>query len=70
MKYLRENGIETASHYIPLHTSKMGKIFGYKVGELPITEKISKTLLRLPFYTSISKSQQDRVIRLLHNYNF
>ena len=46
------------------------KIFGYKVGELPITEKISKTLLRLPFYTSISKNQQDRVIRLLLGYNF
>ena len=37
-------------HYVPLHTSPMGAEFGYKKGDLPVTEDLAERLVRLPFY--------------------
>lgn len=59
---LREAGIDAIFHYLPLHTSRMGKKFRYKDGDLPVTEKISACLLRLPFYNAITKNEQDYII--------
>ncbi|MCX7766670.1 MAG: DegT/DnrJ/EryC1/StrS family aminotransferase [Candidatus Sumerlaeia bacterium] len=52
-------------HYVPLHTSPMGRQFGYKPGDLPVTEDLSERLLRLPFYNTITKTEQDYVIEHL-----
>lgn len=56
---LRDFGIEAAFHYLPLHTSAMGKKMGYKAGDLPITEEVAATLIRLPIYPSLKKSEMD-----------
>ena len=61
MQYLREHGINAVFHYIPLHTSPMGRSFGYSEGQLPVTEDLSGRLLRLPFFNEINLSQQERV---------
>lgn len=55
-------GIMTVPHYEPLHLSPMGKEFGYKEGQLPVTEKIAKTLVRLPFYNDMKFSDLEYVI--------
>lgn len=60
---LREKGINSVFHYVPLHTSPMGLKLGYRKGELPVTEDISKRLLRLPFYNSLTSEEQDFVIK-------
>ncbi|MFC1888815.1 dTDP-4-amino-4,6-dideoxygalactose transaminase [Thermodesulfobacteriota bacterium] len=65
MNDLKENGILSVFHYVPLHSSPMGKRYGYRKGDLPVTEKISRCLLRLPFFNEITYEQQDRVIDLL-----
>ncbi|HEX8090276.1 MAG TPA: dTDP-4-amino-4,6-dideoxygalactose transaminase [Blastocatellia bacterium] len=62
MAYLKENGIQAVFHYVPLHTSPMGKSFGYKEGDLPLTEDLSARLLRLPFYYDITEEEQMRVV--------
>ena len=62
---LKENGIYSVFHYVPLHTSPMGKSFGYKEGDLPITEQVGKTLIRLPFYYDLTKEEQDYIIKHL-----
>ncbi|WP_432455406.1 MULTISPECIES: dTDP-4-amino-4,6-dideoxygalactose transaminase [unclassified Agarivorans] len=46
--FLKEKGIMAVFHYVPLHSSPMGESLGYKKGMLPVTEKVSDTLLRLP----------------------
>ena len=61
MQYLREHDINAVFHYIPLHTSPMGRSFGYCEGQLPVTEDLSGRLLRLPFFNEISFSQQERI---------
>ena len=60
--HLKNNGILSVFHYIPLHLSDMGRHFGGEPGDCPITEDISDRLIRLPFYVDLSFSEQDQVI--------
>ncbi len=65
---LKKAGIQAVFHYIPLHTSPMGAKFGYREGDLPITESISGRLLRLPFYTDLTKEEQEFTITTLKKF--
>jgi len=65
IKDLKSYGIEAAFHYLPLHTSVMGKSLGYKKGGLPITEEVSSTLIRLPIYPQLKKSEMDYIVEVL-----
>ncbi len=68
MRYLREHDISAVFHYIPLHTSPMGRSFGYRDGQLPVTENLSGRLLRLPFFNEISLSQQERITDWINSF--
>lgn len=59
---MREKGIQTVFHYIPLHTSPMGKKLGCDNLNLPITEEYSGRLLRLPMYADLKKSETEYII--------
>lgn len=63
MQHLREQGILSVFHYIPLHSAPVGQTFGFREGDLPVTEELSARLLRLPFYYDLTVDDQDRVIR-------
>lgn len=54
IQILKENDILAYIGYIPLHSSKMGRSFGYSEEDLPITTDMASRLVRLPFYTSLS----------------
>ncbi len=69
IKYLRDNNIYSVFHYVPLHTSTMGRKFGYSEGDLPVTEEMSDRLVRLPFYFDLSESDQERVISVIKNFH-
>ncbi len=60
-KHLLERGVQAVTHYVPLHTSPMGRTFGYREGTLPVTEDLSLRLLRLPLFTSINPAEQEFV---------
>lgn len=68
--YLRERGIYSVFHYLPLHLSDMGRSFGGKKGDYPVTERVSDQLIRLPFHNSLSSSEQEQVIDLLQGFTF
>jgi len=59
---LRQREIYAFTHFMPLHSSKKGKELGYNAGDLPITEKASNCLLRLPMYTDMSVEEMKYVI--------
>jgi dTDP-4-amino-4,6-dideoxygalactose transaminase len=63
--YLRERGIYSVFHYLPLHLSDMGRHFGGKPGDCPVTEAVSDRLVRLPFYNGLSSSEQEQVIEAI-----
>jgi len=60
--YLKEHGIGSVFHYVPLHTSKMGQRHGGAPGDCPVAEMVSERLVRLPFYNQLSETEQARVI--------
>jgi dTDP-4-amino-4,6-dideoxygalactose transaminase len=62
IQHLKRQSIHAVFHYVPLHLSAMGHKFGGRVGQCPVTEDLSDRLLRLPFYTTLSRPEQDRVI--------
>ena len=68
MDHLKERGILSVFHYLPLHLSAMGRGFGGREGDCPVTEDISDRLLRLPFYNSLSESLQDRVLEAVFEF--
>ena len=63
LAHLRDRGIHAVFHYQPLHLSRMGCGFGGRPGDCPVTEEVSAQLVRLPFFTGMSASAQERVIR-------
>lgn len=65
MDGMKKKGILTVFHYLPLHTSPMGKRFGYNKGKYPITEKVADTLLRLPLYNDLSQKQVNFICKSL-----
>ncbi len=68
--FLKEQGIETGLHYpVPLHLQKAYSALGYRTGSLPVSEKLSKEILSLPMFPTLSEQQQERVaqsIRLFY----
>jgi dTDP-4-amino-4,6-dideoxygalactose transaminase len=62
IEHLRAAGILSVFHYVPLHLSPMGRRFGGKPGDCPVTEDVSDRLVRLPFYNTLSEADQARVI--------
>lgn len=65
IKGLRSYGIEASFHYLPLHSSVMGKKLGYKPGDLPVTEEVSATLIRLPIHPKLKRSEMDYMLATL-----
>lgn len=63
MAHLHQQRILAVFHYVPLHTSPIGRSFGYADGSLPVTEELSGRLLRLPFYYEMTDAEQTRVVR-------
>ncbi len=62
---LREQGIYTVFHYLPLHLSDMGREFGGKPGDCPVTESISDRLVRLPFHNALSGTEQEQALEAI-----
>lgn len=65
LKHMRACAINAVFHYIPLHGSPVGQGYGYKEGDLPLTEDLSSRLLRLPLFFEITQAQQTRVVEEL-----
>jgi dTDP-4-amino-4,6-dideoxygalactose transaminase len=62
MNHLKEHNILAVFHYVPLHTAPMGRKYGYKDGDLPVTEDLAGRLLRLPLYYDLTEADQMRVV--------
>jgi dTDP-4-amino-4,6-dideoxygalactose transaminase len=47
----------------------MGRQFGGKPGDCPVTEDLSDRLLRLPFYNDLTEHDQAMVIEALQSFD-
>lgn len=66
--YLKAQGILSVFHYQPLHLSAMGRRFGGRPGDCPVTEEVSDRLLRLPFFNSLTAPDQARVVQAIEGF--
>lgn len=56
INYLRKKGIMASIHYpLPLHLQKAFKFLGYKKGDLPVSEEVSKKVMSLPMYPELDE---------------
>jgi dTDP-4-amino-4,6-dideoxygalactose transaminase len=60
--HLKSQGILSVFHYLPLHLSKMGRRFGGKPGDCPVTKDVSDRLVRLPFYPTLTEQDQNLIL--------
>ena len=68
IEHLRERRILAVFHYLPLHLSAMGRLHGGREGQCPVAEDVSDRLLRLPFYTALTETEQAEVIETIHGF--
>lgn len=68
LAYLNAHGVAAVTHYVPLHASPVGRRFGYRPGDLPVTEEMSGRILRLPVYAGITEVEQSYVVTLLSKF--
>ena len=64
---MHARGIYATFHYVPLHSSPAGRRFAARPVECPVTDDISGRLLRLPFYTSLTDHEAERVVEAFVN---
>ena len=66
--YLRSRGVSSVFHYVPLHSSPAGKLFGRFHGVDERTTVESERLVRLPMYYRLSEEDRQRVIEAVLDF--
>ena len=58
---LKQDGISTVFHYIPLHSSPSGLRYGRVAGggELPVTDSVSDRIVRMPLWVGLEDRIED-----------
>ena len=60
--FLKENGIWSVFHYVPLHSAPAGIKFGCFHGEDKYTTKESERLFRLPMFYTLKEEEVDYIV--------
>ena len=68
INYLKLKRIDALFHYVPLHTSPMGRKIGDTNRNLPITEDLSARIVRLPCFFELTREKQDRIINEIYDF--
>ena len=66
--YMKERGIQTVFHYIPLHSAPAGYKFGRFDGEDEYTTIESEKLVRLPMYYGLSETDREKTICSIYDF--
>lgn len=67
IKYMKKCGVETLIHY-PISPHKQKALEEYSKLQLPITEKLHKTVVSLPIYPTMTEKQVNFVIDIINSY--
>jgi len=66
---LKEEGILSVFHYVPLHSSTMGLKMAGRPARCPVTEDVSGRLIRLPFYNDLTATEQDHIVNTIQQFS-
>lgn len=66
---LRQADVQAGVYYpCPLHLQKAYEGLGYRPGDLPVSEQLSRQLFAIPLHPFLTESEQDYIISILRNY--
>ena len=68
LHYLNGLGTTAVFHYIPLHSSPGGMKYGRAAGDLLVTDKVSKCILRLPIWVELPSETVSMIIEQVHSF--
>jgi dTDP-4-amino-4,6-dideoxygalactose transaminase len=54
---LKNKGVHAVFHYVPLHSSPMGRLYGKVVGSMVNTDRAGSSLIRLPLWVGMTSEQ-------------
>lgn len=67
IEHLKQNGAHAVFHYLSLHKSPYYSN-KHTTNELPMSDKYSDTLLRLPFFYELTNEQVEKIVSAIHSY--
>jgi dTDP-4-amino-4,6-dideoxygalactose transaminase len=68
--HLKGDGVMAVFHYLPLHLSVMGRRYGGKSSDCPVTEEISDRIVRLPFFCELTEEQLAHIVASLRRFRW
>ncbi|ASN04613.1 dTDP-4-amino-4,6-dideoxygalactose transaminase [Virgibacillus necropolis] len=66
--YLKDQSVMAVSHYVPLHSSHAGEMYGKFIGEDQFTTKDSERIVRLPLYYGMEEEDINHVVNHLYKF--
>ncbi len=61
-------GVAAVFHYQPLHSSEMGRRYGGRPGDCPVTERAGDCLVRLPLFNTLSADDLERIVEAVREF--
>lgn len=69
MNYLNENGFAVRIYYpLSLHLQPCFKYLGYKEGDFPISEKLTREVLALPIFPGLEEKEQEALVEKISEF--
>ena len=68
MESLKSEGVACGTYYpVPLHLQGAFAHLGYKPGDLPVTEDLSRTTFAIPVFPELFDEEREYIITALKN---
>lgn len=68
LQYLDNKNINATFHYIPLHSSRAGKLYGKTHGGLKNSNLVSNTIIRLPLWNGLKVNCQQYIVKQIKKF--
>ena len=68
IRFLKERGVMSVFHYVPLHSAPAGLKFGRFSGKDEYTTKESDRLTRLPLYFGLKEEESETVVQTIRQF--
>lgn len=67
-EHLKQAGIQSTTHYVPLHSAPAGVKYGRASGSLKVTDDQANRLLRFPMYADLTTQEAQFIIDSVHAF--
>ena len=68
-EFLKSREIPTMVYYpVPMHLQNAYRQYGYKEGDLPVSEELCHSVLSIPMHTELTNDQMDYICDTIHEF--